>query len=43
MSCETCGTVLKYGKRIPSGKKLCIDCWKSEKKSEDKKGNDDPK
>lgn len=28
MTCDTCGTVIRYGKRVPSGRMLCIDCWK---------------
>jgi len=47
MTCETCGTFERYGKRVSTGKQLCIDCWKikdpkkakkpSEKESSSKK------
>ncbi|TXT56099.1 MAG: hypothetical protein BAJATHORv1_30485 [Candidatus Thorarchaeota archaeon] len=30
MSCETCTTIIRYGKRVPSGKRVCIDCWKED-------------
>ena len=28
MTCENCGTIKRYGKRVSTGRKLCIDCWK---------------
>ncbi len=28
VSCDSCGTVVRYGNKIPSGKRLCLDCWK---------------
>ena len=29
MTCENCGTIKRYGKRVKTGRKLCIDCWKT--------------
>jgi hypothetical protein len=42
MSCDTCGTIYRYGKRVKAGKKLCIDCWKTEDKKDRKKRKDSP-
>ena len=33
--CEVCGTIERYGKRVPTGRRLCIDCWKLKKPSKD--------
>ena len=46
MTCETCGTIERYGKRVDTGKRLCIDCWKMKdskkaKNSSDKAGSSD--
>ena len=38
--CEVCGTIESYGKRVPTGRRLCIDCWKLQKKYQDKKIHD---
>jgi hypothetical protein len=32
--CEVCGTIERYGKRVPTGRRLCIDCWKLKEKTE---------
>ncbi|MHA2301909.1 MAG: hypothetical protein ACXACD_13270 [Candidatus Thorarchaeota archaeon] len=40
MTCDTCGTIERYGKRVPSGRMLCIDCWKL-KGSKAKKSKDE--
>lgn len=43
MTCDTCGTITRYGKRVPSGRMMCIDCWKLKpgkpKDSDDEKKN----
>ncbi len=36
MSCETCGTILRYGKRVAAGKRVCIDCWKLKREMSEK-------
>jgi hypothetical protein len=36
MSCETCGTIERYGKRVYAGRRLCLDCWKDKKKEQKK-------
>jgi hypothetical protein len=40
MTCDTCGTIERYGKRVPSGRMLCLDCWKL-KGSKSKKSKDE--
>ena len=47
MTCEICGTIVRYGKRVKTGRKLCLDCWKlkdSKKPTKGaKSGNETPK
>ncbi|MFW9887588.1 MAG: hypothetical protein ACFFER_05360 [Candidatus Thorarchaeota archaeon] len=47
MTCDTCGTIERYGKRVPSGRMLCIDCWRLKgvrpKNSRDKEDDEDEK
>ncbi|MFX1330651.1 MAG: hypothetical protein ACFE9W_03780 [Promethearchaeota archaeon] len=44
MTCDKCGTIERYGKRVPSGRMLCIDCWRLKgvkpKKSRDKEDDE---
>ena len=42
MACEQCGTVVVYGKRKKTKRRLCIDCWKIEdsEQKEEKSSND---
>jgi hypothetical protein len=35
--CEVCGTIERYGKRVSTGRRLCIDCWKLKKSKRDDK------
>ena len=45
MSCEHCTSILRYGKRVESGRRVCIDCWKDKvtpaEKSEEDSTTDD--
>ncbi len=43
MSCESCGTIERYGKRIVDGKRLCIDCWKLKEKKDNEKSDESSK
>jgi hypothetical protein len=37
MSCDACGTINRYGKRVRGGRRICIDCWRNKKEEEEKK------
>jgi hypothetical protein len=37
MSCDTCGTIERYGRRVYVGRRLCLDCWKDKKENKKKK------
>jgi hypothetical protein len=41
--CEVCGTIERYGKRIPTGRRLCIDCWKLKKDQKDDNSSNEDK
>ncbi|MFW9850353.1 MAG: hypothetical protein ACFFF4_14570 [Candidatus Thorarchaeota archaeon] len=34
MACEECGTVVSYGKRKNTKRRLCIDCWKDKEREQ---------
>ncbi|MFQ5832580.1 MAG: hypothetical protein ACE5H4_07750 [Candidatus Thorarchaeota archaeon] len=42
MSCETCGTIERYGRRVKTGRRLCIDCWKLSNQKKAKKSSKKP-
>jgi len=36
MSCDTCGTIERFGRRVYVGRRLCLDCWKDKKENKKK-------
>ncbi|MGY5877294.1 MAG: hypothetical protein RTU30_16195 [Candidatus Thorarchaeota archaeon] len=40
MSCESCGTIERYGKKVKTGHILCVDCWKLKEKKKKESGDD---